>query len=65
MRKNGTNKILCPCCEKIMVEDYAICPFCDWENDPVQSDMPNYRGGANKMSLNEARKAFKAGGKVL
>ncbi|WP_407643969.1 CPCC family cysteine-rich protein [Dongia deserti] len=34
---------------------YEICGVCNWEDDPVQSADLNYRGGANKMSLNEAR----------
>lgn len=36
-----------------------------WENDGLQNHNPDYAGGANKMSLNEARKAYKAGKKVL
>ncbi|GKW13744.1 hypothetical protein PEC301899_40260 [Pectobacterium carotovorum subsp. carotovorum] len=30
---------------------------CGWEDDPFQSKNPD-RSGANKMSLNEAKKAF-------
>ncbi|WP_262983465.1 CPCC family cysteine-rich protein [Pectobacterium peruviense] len=47
-----------------MLGEYDICSNCGWEYDPVQSREPNYAGGANKMSLNEARKAFKNGQKV-
>lgn len=65
MRKNGISKILCPCCGKIMLEEYAVCPFCNWENDPVQNDMPDYPGGANKMSLNEAREIYNKTGKIV
>ncbi len=43
---------------------FAICNNCGWESDPIQEDNPDYKGGANKMSLNEARKAFKEGRKV-
>ncbi|MFJ5357451.1 CPCC family cysteine-rich protein [Pectobacterium sp. CHL-2024] len=57
----------CPCCgehEFEVLGEYDICSNCGWEYDPVQSREPNYAGGANKMSLNEARKAFKNGQKV-
>ena len=58
-------KIKCPCCGQTMVEDFEICTVCDWQSDPVQNDVPDYRGGANVMSLNEAREAFKNGEKVV
>lgn len=37
-----------------------VCEVCDWEDDPVQFYDPDYRGGANAMSLNEAREAWRA-----
>lgn len=61
---NETNKILCPVCGKSYVEEYDICEICNWENDPVQFRKPNFAGGANKMSLNQARKAYQAGQSV-
>lgn len=61
---NETNKIPCPCCGKMMVEEYDVCDVCFWENDPVQLWKPNTRGGANVMSLNEARKAHAEGKQV-
>ncbi|GKW26028.1 MULTISPECIES: CPCC family cysteine-rich protein [Pectobacterium] len=57
----------CPCCGKHEFEvlgEYDICSHCGWEDDPVQSREPDYPGGANQMSLNEAREAFKNGQKV-
>jgi len=33
---------------------------CGWEDDPVQSSDPSYAGGANKDSLNEARRQWRA-----
>ena len=51
-------RIICPCCGKTLVDEYEICDVCDWENDPVQLAKPDYAGGANKMSLNEERKAY-------
>ncbi|EQA0898450.1 hypothetical protein A6C84_004098 [Escherichia coli] len=58
---------LCPCCRKYAFSghgSYEICPLCNWEDDPVQEEEPNYGGGANVMSLNEARKAYAEGRKV-
>lgn len=58
---------LCPCCYKYEFSDiecYEICPVCDQEDDPVQEEDPSYSGGANVMSLNEARKAHAEGRKA-
>jgi len=41
------------------VDRFDICDTCGWQDDGVQNADPNYKGGANKMSLNEARKAYK------
>ena len=48
----------CVVCGKYEFEeydDYDICPVCNWENDNLQYDDHNYSGGANKLSVNEAR----------
>jgi hypothetical protein len=37
---------------------YAICPVCYWEDDPVQNINPNFVGGANRVSLNQATENF-------
>lgn len=50
--------IKCPCCGKKYVEEHEICEECDWQNDPVQLLRPDFSGGANKMSLIDARKAY-------
>jgi hypothetical protein len=55
----------CPCCGFRTLEDeergsFDICPVCTWEDDLVQYHDPDYRGGANGESLNEARAAFLA-----
>jgi hypothetical protein len=57
-------KFKCRCCGyKTLFEEpfgsYEICPVCRWEDDPVQTDDPNFEGGANKESLNAARENFK------
>ena len=49
------------------VEIHDICEVCGWEWDVVlehTSDRENYSGGANHMSLNEAREAFRKGEKI-
>lgn len=48
----------CPVCGKYEFEEYSsydICPFCKWEDDGLQGDDHNYAGGANHLSVNEAR----------
>ncbi|MCL2197545.1 MAG: hypothetical protein FWB80_01345 [Defluviitaleaceae bacterium] len=50
--------INCPVCNKYVFEednDFDVCEICGWENDGVQLDDPNYRGGANPDSLNERK----------
>ena len=52
---------MCPCCRMHLFEEkggYEICPVCGWEDDPVQRRDPDFAGGANKMSLNEARQLW-------
>jgi len=34
---------------------YDICPVCGWEDDDWQFNKPDHPGGANHVSLNEAR----------
>ena len=50
---------ICPCCNEYE-HDTAIgcsdiCQICGWEDDYLQRDEPNYKPGANEISLNEAR----------
>ncbi len=56
----------CPCCGYYTLPGEAsgtweICPACSWEDDPVQLHDPSYQGGANRMSLEQARQAIKDG----
>jgi|GEM_PF-1179986 len=53
----------CPCCEANVLTargQYEICPICNWEDDPVQSADPEHAGGANKLSLRQAREAWQS-----
>ena len=45
--------------------EYDICSICSWENDPIQEEHPDMRGGANVMSLYEAKQTYKSGAKVI
>lgn len=56
--------VRCPVCgqyEFSRKDDYDICEICGWENDGLQYDDPDYEGGANEMSLNQAKRAWAAG----
>ncbi|MCL2189506.1 MAG: hypothetical protein FWC16_11420 [Defluviitaleaceae bacterium] len=43
------------CGSMVTVSDVGYCAVCDWMQDTVQEHEPDYRGGANKITLNEAR----------
>ena len=50
--------ISCPVCGRYIfdeADDFDICDNCGWENDGVQQRDHNYAGGANELSVNEAR----------
>ena len=53
----------CPCCsyftfEKELDGTFEICPVCYWEDDWSQNQNPNLTGGANEISLIQAKKNF-------
>lgn len=57
----------CPVCGQYVFEHrncMDICDVCDWCDDAVQENDPDYRGGANRMSLNEARAAYREGRQI-
>lgn len=59
MAKNGR---ICPVCGKHQFEEddnFEICPVCGWEDDAIQREDPDYDGGANPISLNQAIEAYK------
>ncbi|SCP95809.1 CPCC family cysteine-rich protein [Anaerobium acetethylicum] len=56
-------KYKCPCCGNYTLAEeppgtYEICMVCEWEDDRSQFLDPDYRGGANRLSLNEARRNY-------
>ncbi len=59
----------CPCCGKYTLElkptnTFLECPECHWVDDGVQYADHDFQGGFNKMSLNEARQAYKEGREI-
>lgn len=51
----------CPCCGLRTLDakgKYEICPICKWEDDPLQAKNHTFAGGANKTSLEEARRQW-------
>ena len=59
---------MCPVCGQYEFEfhgSFDICEVCGWEDDNVQENDPDYAGGANIISLNQAKKAYKSGMTVL
>ena len=59
MKKNTKHK--CPCCGKFTIDvigDYEICEVCGWEDDPLQRREPDFAGGANALSLNDAMRKY-------
>jgi hypothetical protein len=65
----ATKKFACPCCEFLTLDEpppgtFLICPVCHWEDDNVQFCDPHVSGGANFMSLDEARDTFRRIGAI-
>jgi len=50
------NDFYCAVCNSLVAgSDAGYCDVCDWMQDTVQEHEPDYRGGANNITLNEAR----------
>ncbi len=57
----------CPVCgefEFSETDSYETCEVCGWEDDALQEKNPDYKGGANLMSLNEAKTAYQDGNPI-
>lgn len=53
----------CPICGRHKFStpnSFEICPICDWMDDAVQANNPDWDGCANRSSLNQARAEWKA-----
>lgn len=58
-------KYKCPCCgfytqSSPAGTSHEVCPVCFWEDDKVQLKDEDFKGGANAVSLKEARENYKA-----
>lgn len=58
-----TRGYACPCCGFLTLGEkppgtFEICPVCRWEDDYAQFVHPDLAGGANRVSLNQARRNF-------
>ncbi|WP_410504267.1 CPCC family cysteine-rich protein [Ligilactobacillus salivarius] len=53
---NGSEFVHCPVC-RTLTAVYDICDKCEWQN----IGETNIDGGPNKMTLKEAREAYKKG----
>ncbi|MEG0830053.1 MAG: CPCC family cysteine-rich protein [Anaerovoracaceae bacterium] len=61
MNSKQEKKYPCPCCGNLTLSEegpgtYEICKQCGWEDDLHQFRNPDSDGGANKLSLNQAKK---------
>ena len=59
-------KYMCPCCGHLTLSEKApgsfeVCKVCGWEDDKAQYEDPELSGGANPLSLVDARRAYAAG----
>lgn len=57
-------KYPCPCCKKRTLKEqppgtFEICKVCGWEDDDVQYKDPDFAGGANELSLKQARVKYR------
>jgi len=56
-------RFACPCCQLPTLEEqppgtFLICPVCWWEDDDAQFRRPDLVGGANGVSLEQARRNY-------
>lgn len=62
-------KFACPCCGYLTLDEeppgtFEICPVCGWEDDEAQFRDSTYVGGANGVSLDQAKKNYVAIGAI-
>ncbi len=56
-----SSKVKCPCCGYCTIESddeviVDICDICLWQYDEVAHEKPSEAIGANKISLNDAKR---------
>ena len=65
LEETSEPRFACPCCGNLTLAGeppgtFLLCEVCWWEDDPIQFDRPDYVGGANAPSLEQAREFFKS-----
>lgn len=60
----NAERFACPCCGCLTLTcaargSFELCPVCFWEDDFVQYADPTYEGGANRVSLQQARENYR------
>jgi len=64
LEMEAQSKFQCGCCGQYTIEEEGTmesCSVCGWMQDPYQEEFQDKPGGANLMSLNEARQAYEEG----
>ena len=58
---------VCLCCEdaSLLEGDWEICALCGWQDDPRAYEDAEMDGGANEMSLVEAKRYWRTTGRRL
>ncbi|WP_060873755.1 CPCC family cysteine-rich protein [Myroides odoratus] len=67
MSNKKNKKHACPCCGYFTLNNnvgntFQLCLVCYWEDDGIQFEDPSYEGGANRVSLIQAKENFKSFG---
>ncbi|WHT38275.1 CPCC family cysteine-rich protein [Myroides sp. mNGS23_01] len=67
MSNKKNKKHACPCCGYFTLNTnvgntFQLCLVCYWEDDGIQFEDPSYEGGANRVSLIQAKENFKSFG---
>ena len=67
--QNEMTRFECPCCTFLTLTErppgtFAVCAVCGWEDDLSQFRDPDFTGGANSVSLRQARENFATFGAV-
>lgn len=62
-------KFNCPCCNYKTLNEkptgtFQVCPVCYWEDDNIQFNNPDFKGGANDINLNIAKENFRKIGAI-
>lgn len=62
--QGANGKYNCHCCGCFTLDQeddgsFEICAVCYWEDDGLQSDLPDYTGGANDFSLIESKANYR------